>query len=157
MLTGPFTGKSVSNNTARILNRDGLPPEAYPQIKLFSRLAPEENFLAESHRPYRDSGLGQTTQEELAADGITDPEVVQTYALPTGYQFGGALEVGIWKGKERAKRAVQKIFGLDVDPRKPLYASFARLVEQKGLDFLEPNVVRILEAGGQLIVGGPGR
>ncbi|RYZ68235.1 MAG: glycosyltransferase, partial [Proteobacteria bacterium] len=150
--------KSVANNTARILNRDGLPPEAFPQIELFSRLAPEENFLAASNRPDKNAGLAKATSEELATEGITDPEVVQQFAQEAGFQFGGSLEsqgLDVLKGKAQAKRAVQKIFGLDVDPKKPLFVSFARLVEQKGLDFLVPNVTRILERGGQIVVGGP--
>lgn len=156
--TGTFTAKSVANNTARILNRNGLPPEAFPQIEIFSRLAPEENFLAATNRPDANVGLATATSAELAVEGITDSEVVAQYALPEAYQFGGAVSrrsLDILKGKAQAKRAVQKIFGLDVDPKKPLFVSFARLVEQKGLDFLVPNVTRILERGGQIVVGGP--
>jgi glycosyltransferase involved in cell wall biosynthesis len=156
--TGTFTAKSVANNTARILNREGLPTEAFPQIELFSRLAPEENFLAASNRPDVNVGLATASRDELLADGITHPEVVQQYSTAHGYLFGGPLEkagLDIVTGKARAKRAVQKIFGLDLDPKKPLFVSFARLVEQKGLDFLVPNIVRILESGGQIVVGGP--
>jgi len=154
--TGVFTGKSVANNTARVLNRDGLPNIDYlPKIELFARLAPEENFLAESNRPNVNASLAKASKEELATEGITDPEVVKTFESDDGYQFGDGKTTDVLTGKARAKRAAQKIFGLDVDPKKPLFVSFARLVEQKGLDFLEPNVLRILEAGGQIVVGGP--
>ena len=156
--TGVFTAKSVADNTANTLNRDGLPKESYPQIELFSRLAPEQNFLAESNRPDFNVNLAPATKEELAAESIADSEVVQNFATLHGYQFGGRLEnegLNVITGKARAKRAVQKIFGLDVNPNRPLFVSFARLVEQKGMDFLVPNVMRILERGGQLVVGGP--
>ena len=153
--TGLFTGKSVSNNTTRVLNRDGLPPDAFPQIDLFSRLAPEENFLANSNRPDVNASLARATREQLMPEGISVAEVINTYASVDGYQFGGRHAVGIVEGKARAKRAVQMIFDIDLDPNKPLFVSFARLVEQKGLDFLVPNILRILEGGGQIVVGGP--
>ena len=152
---GLFTGKSVSNNTTRVLNRDGLPADAFPRIDLFSRLAPEENFLANSNRPEVNVGLAHATREQLMADGISATEVINTYATPDGYQFGGQHAVGIVEGKARAKRAVQLTYDLDLDPNKPLFVSFARLVEQKGMDFLVPNIRRILEGGGQIVVGGP--
>lgn len=55
------------------------------------------------------------------------------------------------------KLDLQKIFGLTVDPAKPLVAIWGRLVEQKGLDLVLPTIeFALIELGVQLVVMGGG-
>lgn len=59
-------------------------------------------------------------------------------------------------GKPVCKAALQKQFGLKVDPRAPLMGIVARLVEQKGFDILGLALPSALRHGAQLTVLGDG-
>lgn len=48
------------------------------------------------------------------------------------------------EGKPRCKAALQETFGLDVEPRTPLFGVVSRLASQKGLDLLEKLVPELL-------------
>jgi starch synthase len=58
--------------------------------------------------------------------------------------------------KPICKAALQRRFGLPAEPRAPLLAMIARLVEQKGLDLLGPATESLLQLGAQLVVLGEG-
>lgn len=59
-------------------------------------------------------------------------------------------------GKAVCKAYIQKAFGLRVRPNRPLLASVARLVEQKGIEIIRDALPRLMEMGVQLIVYGQG-
>ncbi|MBO2515818.1 MAG: hypothetical protein CW338_00885 [Clostridiales bacterium] len=59
-------------------------------------------------------------------------------------------------GKAVCKAYIQKAFGLNVRPGRPLLASVARLVEQKGIEIIRAALPRLMEMGVQLIVYGQG-
>lgn len=54
------------------------------------------------------------------------------------------------------KAALQRRFGLEVDPRKPLFGIVSRLTEQKGVDLLIANLPVLFGEGAQLVVVGVG-
>lgn len=59
-------------------------------------------------------------------------------------------------GKTRNKTALQREFGLPVNPRAPLFGSVTRLAEQKGLDLLAPALVEMLGRQMQFVLLGSG-
>ena len=59
-------------------------------------------------------------------------------------------------GKALCKADIQRAFGLYVRPNRPLLASVARLVEQKGIEIIMDALPRLMEMGVQLIVYGQG-
>ncbi|MBI3823493.1 MAG: glycogen synthase GlgA [Planctomycetes bacterium] len=60
------------------------------------------------------------------------------------------------KGKPLCKTALQKHFGLDVNPRTPLLGIISRLATQKGFDLIQKVVPAVLKDGVQLAVLGDG-
>jgi starch synthase len=61
------------------------------------------------------------------------------------------------EGKPRCKTALQQAFGLDVQPRTPLFGVVSRLASQKGLDLLEALAPDLLRGESvQLVVLGQG-
>jgi len=59
-------------------------------------------------------------------------------------------------GKDKCKRALQEEFGLDPEPRFPLFCSVARLNEQKGIELIREILPQMMGLGIQLIVFGQG-
>ena len=59
-------------------------------------------------------------------------------------------------GKEKCKSALQKMFGLDIEPRFPLFCSVARLNEQKGIELIREILPQMMGLGIQLIIFGQG-
>ena len=59
-------------------------------------------------------------------------------------------------GKDKCKRALQEEFGLDLEPRFPLFCSVARLNEQKGIELIREILPKMMGLGIQLIVFGQG-
>ncbi len=59
-------------------------------------------------------------------------------------------------GKAACKAALQRRFGLDVRPDRPLFGHIGRLVEQKGIDLILAAVPQLLERQVQLVVLGSG-
>ena len=77
-----------------------------------------------------------------------DPLIVRTYTPET-----------VAEGKAECKAALQRRYGLAEDPKAPLLAMVARLVEQKGIDLLVRVADRLFhdpELGVQLVVLGEG-
>jgi 1,4-alpha-glucan branching enzyme/glycosyltransferase involved in cell wall biosynthesis len=142
-----YTAISVADGSANAINQKG---------DFFSRVGALLNPLSEENRPHLSAHLTSATEKELRADGIIDPHVIQEFEK-NGFAFGFPDQ----KPEEslaamaRAKNALQRNFGMTVDPKKPLFVSFARMVHQKGMEFVAKNVEHILEQGGQVIVGGP--
>jgi starch synthase len=62
----------------------------------------------------------------------------------------------VHEGKPRCKAALQRRFGLSEEPRTPLLAMVARLVEQKGVDLVGRAAEPLLHQGVQLVVLGEG-
>jgi starch synthase len=75
----------------------------------------------------------------------TDPHLAATYDIES-----------VGKRKPLCKAALQRRFGLPEEPRTPLLAIIARLVEQKGLDLVGKAADSLLQLGVQLVVLGEG-
>ncbi len=60
------------------------------------------------------------------------------------------------RGKEKCKEALQKKFGLELEPRFPLFCSVARLNEQKGIELIKEILPEMMGLGMQLIIFGQG-
>jgi glycosyltransferase involved in cell wall biosynthesis len=149
-----YTGLSVSKGTADGINGAGK-ARIKTQIEFFDRVGELTNGLGDESRPHLTQLLKKGTPEEIAADGIKNPKVAKKFANE-GYSFtekGSSKQ--ILAEKAESKEAFQLEMGLEVDPKKPLYVSFARLVHQKGMGFVAENVEHILASGGQIVVGGP--
>ena len=67
-----------------------------------------------------------------------------------------AFSVKNMTGKARCKKQLQRKFGLEEEPRFPLFCSVARLVEQKGIELIKELLPRLMELGIQLIIYGQG-
>jgi starch synthase len=65
-------------------------------------------------------------------------------------------EISVAQKKPLCKSALQRRFGLAQQPRTPLLAMIARLVEQKGIDLLGKIAEPLLQKGVQLVVLGDG-
>jgi starch synthase len=59
-------------------------------------------------------------------------------------------------GKTLNKLALQRDAGLEVDGHAPLFGFAARLVEQKGIDFISSILPKIVDKGGQVAIAGAG-
>ena len=70
-------------------------------------------------------------------------------------QIPSAFTIDDPSGKAACKREVQRLFGLSVHAREPLFAMAARLVTQKGLDLMLENSA-ILSLGAQFVFIGAG-
>ena len=77
-------------------------------------------------------------------DPANDPHIEQTY---------GSRSVHL---RARNKAALQKRFGLDVDPDALLFCAITRLTSQKGFDIVLQALPTLLENGGQLALLGSG-
>ena len=74
----------------------------------------------------------------------TDPAIAARYAAQD------------MRGKALCKAAYQKVMGLTVDAKLPLFGMVSRLTSQKGLDLVLACLPDLLAAGGQLAVQGSG-
>jgi starch synthase len=83
-------------------------------------------------------------------NGIDDSWNSQTCA-----QLTSPFASGDWKKKHANKSHLRKKFGLAVS-RGPLFGLVARLVHQKGVDFVLESAETIVESGGQIVVLGRG-
>ncbi|GEM_PF-2052269 len=147
-----FAGLSVSDGTANEINSN----MAKQQIDFF-RVKGLTNGLGEINRPHLSPSVkAGVSKEMLLADGIKNEEVIKEFQ-EQGFAFGGTNATGesILKTKARAKEALQKNYGMDMDTNRPLFVSFARWVNQKGMTFAIENIENILNKGGQVIIGGP--
>lgn len=71
--------------------------------------------------------------------------------LPANYNVATVAD-----GKAKCKAALQKAFGIDVDPATPLLGMVSRLAEQKGLDLIEKAIPGFLRDGVQFVFLGDG-
>ncbi len=147
-----YTAISVSEGSANKINQAG----SIGPVDFFGRAGSQLNALGEENRPWLNPALKPATEAELRSDGITHPDVVARFKSK-GFQFGfpGQSKEKIFASKALAKEAVQKTLGLDINPDKPVFISFARLVHQKGMTFAIKNIEYILNQGGQVVIGGP--
>jgi starch synthase len=83
-------------------------------------------------------------------NGIDDSWNSETCA-----QLTSPFASGDWKKKHANKSHLRKKFGLAVS-RGPLFGLVARLVHQKGVDFVLDSAETIVESGGQIVVLGRG-
>ena len=60
------------------------------------------------------------------------------------------------EGKALCKQSIQRKFGLEQEPRFPLFCSVARLVEQKGIELIREILPELMKLGIQLIIFGQG-
>ncbi|MBI5462047.1 MAG: glycogen synthase GlgA [Gammaproteobacteria bacterium] len=60
------------------------------------------------------------------------------------------------KGKDANKQALQRLFGLPTDARRPLFAHVGRLVEQKGIDLVLDILPELMQRPLQLVMLGSG-
>jgi glycogen synthase len=146
---------SVSTGTAKSINGQAGKLRAPLGIDFFDRVAGLDNFLGNESRPHMSALLKKGTEAELHEEGIVHPEVIRQFK-EHGFSFTeNGEDAVVLAEKARAKKALQLNFGMEVDPNKPLFVSFARLVHQKGMEFVAHNVEHILNRGGQILVGGP--
>ena len=75
----------------------------------------------------------------------TDGNIIEKYSPTT-----------VSEGKAANKAALQKEYGLEVNPNKPLLGIASRLVNQKGLDLVADALEKIIDLGYQVIVLGSG-
>jgi starch synthase len=86
------------------------------------------------------------------ANGI-DPETWNPAADP---HVAAPYDARRLRGKAVNKAAVQRRFGLEPEPRAPLFSVVSRLTAQKGLDLLLDALPVLLAGGGQLALLGTG-
>jgi glycogen synthase len=162
---------TVSKGNADQLNGTHYTPKEKTQIDYF-RVGHNTNAYGEGNRPQVNDLLSKVTDEELSPKSydpdpkthirndplgyrISHPEVVEHFKK-YGYAFPkNPTAEQIIHSKEILKDAALLHFGLERDLRKPLYAGFARMVDQKGMIFIKNNVDYILKKGGQVVLGGP--
>jgi glycosyltransferase involved in cell wall biosynthesis len=150
-----YSAVSVATGTAKAINGTSATGRTATQIDFFDRVGDLTNGLGNENRPHLSPLLKSGSEAEIVADGITHPEVIEKFKK-SGYSFtqDGTPEQ-ILQEKAAAKEAFQKNFGMEVDSDKPLFVSFARMVHQKGMEFVSTNVEHVLNTGGQIVVGGP--
>ncbi len=147
------TAFSVSDGTAKAINDRVVENK----IDFFGRTEGVTNGLSDINRPHEISTLKKEVSESaMRESGITHPEVIKEFR-ETGFDYGypGQPEAEIHWTKGRAKAAIQRNFGLDIDHNKPLFVTFSRLVHQKGIGFFVEQVEHVLKRGGQVVMGGP--
>ena len=99
--------------------------------------------------------------------GVVDLVDAKLYGILNGIdmnQYDPALvpnlpanfSVDDMSGKAVCKQEIQRAFGLREEPRWPLLASVARLVEQKGIELIKQILPKLMTKGVQLIVFGQG-
>lgn len=114
-------------------------------------------YAEEIRHPPASSGL------EILINARTDKLVGITNGIDTDV-WNPATDPLIWspysaddiEGKASCKSAIQRHFGLPVDPDVPLIGSVSRWVSQKGIDVIADSVDRIAGLGAQLIMLGTG-
>ncbi len=101
------------------------------------------NWLLQ-HMSYKVSGILNGIDVNVY-NPATDPNIPQNYDWKT------------WaEGKAVCKAALQKEFGLNIDPAAPLAIMISRLVDQKGVDLLLRVLDEMLDDGVQVAILGTG-
>ena len=99
-------------------------------------------------------GVADTVEDKLY--GILNGINMDHYDPMLDKRLPFAFSVDDMEGKAKCKRALQEKFGLEQEPRFPLFCSVARLVEQKGIELIREILPKLMELGIQLIIFGQG-
>ena len=94
-------------------------------------------YARELHYPQFAYGLQEVVDlVENKLRGILNGIDMDHYDPRLDQRLPFAFSVDNMEGKAKCKASIQKKFGLDPEPRFPLFCSVARLVEQKGICLL---------------------
>ena len=114
-------------------------------------------YALELHQPEFGSGLqGVADLIENKLYGILNGINMDHYDPRLDRRIPFAFSKEDMTGKAGCKASIQKKFGLIQEPKWPLLASVARLVEQKGIELIREILPQIMELGVQLIIFGQG-
>jgi starch synthase len=107
----------------------------------------EFGFGLDAHlRVYEDKVFGIVNGIDMESyDPSRDPALERVY------------DASNWRvGKSREKAKLQRMLGLDPDPRAPLFAVVSRLAPQKGIDLVAECASELVARGAQLALMGQG-
>ena len=114
-------------------------------------------YARELHYPQFGMGLqGVADLVEPKLHGILNGIDTELYDPRHDKRLAKRFSVRSMGGKGVCKEFLQKKFGLELEPRFPLFASVARLVEQKGIELLKEILPDLMDMGIQLIIFGQG-
>ncbi len=114
-------------------------------------------YARELHSPAFGHGLqGVADAVEYKMYGILNGLDMDLYNPEKNKDIPASFSAKDMKGKAVCKAAVQKRFGLELEPEFPLLCSVARLVEQKGIELVKQILPKLMEMGVQLVVFGQG-
>ena len=114
-------------------------------------------YAMELHFPQYGMGLqGVADMVENKLFGILNGIDMDHYDPKLDQRLPYPFSATSLSGKDKCKRALQEEFGLDPEPRFPLFCSVARLNEQKGIELIREILPRMMGLGIQLIVFGQG-
>ncbi|GAB4129628.1 MAG: glycogen synthase GlgA [Roseiflexaceae bacterium] len=101
------------------------------------------------------NGLLSQRRDRLA--GILNGIDTEFFNPATDRHIAANYQLGDMAGKAECKAALQREFGLEINPEKPLIAMVTRLAEQKGLDLVDGAMPWLLgSTDAQLVVLGSG-
>lgn len=114
-------------------------------------------YARELHYPQFGYGLhGVVDLVEHKLRGILNGIDMDHYDPKLDNRLPFAFSAEDMVGKAKCKEAIQKKFGLDLEPNFPLFCSVARLVEQKGIELIREILPQLMNLGIQLIIFGQG-
>jgi starch synthase len=115
------------------------------------------NYAREIQTPQFGAGLdGILRSLSFKVDGILNGIDVEEWDPETDPLVPSNYSAGRLAGKNLSKRALLREAKLRYASKTPLYGFVSRLVDQKGLDLLIPELPRILHAGAQAVILGSG-
>jgi starch synthase len=116
-----------------------------------------ETYAREITTPELGCGLDGVLRKRAASAELTGivNGIDASWDSQTCTQLTSPFASGDWKRKHANKSHLRKQFGLAVS-RGPLFGLVARLVHQKGVDFVLNVAETIVESGGQIVVLGRG-
>jgi starch synthase len=116
-----------------------------------------ETYAREITLPEFGCGLDGVLRKRAANGELTGiiNGIDDSWNSKTCTQLTSPFASGDWKRKHANKSHLRKQFGLAVS-RGPLFGLVARLVHQKGVDFVLESAETIVESGGQIVVLGRG-
>ena len=116
-----------------------------------------ETYAREITLPEFGCGLDGVLRKRAANGELTGivNGIDDSWNSKTCTQLASPFASGDWKRKHANKSYLRKQFGLAVS-RGPLFGLVARLVHQKGVDFVLESAETIVESGGQIVVLGRG-
>jgi starch synthase len=116
-----------------------------------------ETYAREITLPEFGCGLDGVLRKRAANAELTGivNGIDDSWNSATCTQLASPFASGDWKRKHANKSHLRKRFGLAVS-RGPLFGLVARLVHQKGVDFVLESAETIVESGGQIVVLGRG-